>query len=47
MRLLNFQLPAGWEHYLRELSEAMAGGGPPDPAAMDRLAQRYDVIFER
>lgn len=46
VRFLNFQLPGGWEHYLRDIAQAMAGGGRPDPAAMAALSQKYDVIVE-
>jgi hypothetical protein len=41
VRLLNFNTPAGWEHYMRDLAEA-AGSGRLDPAAIGRIASRYD-----
>jgi mannose-6-phosphate isomerase-like protein (cupin superfamily) len=42
VRFLNFNTPAGWEGYMRELGAAFAGGGPPTPDEMGRIASRYD-----
>ena len=35
--------PAGHEHYLRDMGELLAGGGPPDPSAIAALRARYDI----
>lgn len=42
VRFLNFNTPAGWEGYMRDLAAAFAGGGPPEPAEIGRIASRYD-----
>ena len=42
VRFLNFNTPAGWEGYMRELGAAFAGGGPPTPDEIGRIASRYD-----
>ncbi len=42
VRFLNFNTPAGWENYMRELGAAFAGGGPPTPDEIGRIASRYD-----
>jgi mannose-6-phosphate isomerase-like protein (cupin superfamily) len=42
VRFLNFNTPAGWEGYMRELGAAFAGGRPPTPDEMGRIASRYD-----
>lgn len=47
VRFLNFQVPAGWERYLRVIAQAMASGERPDPAVMGRIGQSYDVVVER
>jgi mannose-6-phosphate isomerase-like protein (cupin superfamily) len=42
-RFLNFNVPGGFEVYMRELAEAWAeSGGPPDPGAIGSLAPRHD-----
>lgn len=41
VRFLNFNTPAGWEHYMRELGEA-AKGGPLSTEAIGRVASRHD-----
>ena len=41
VRFLNFNTPAGWENYMRELAEA-ARSGPLTPEAIGRVASRYD-----
>ncbi len=41
-RFLNFNTPAGWEDYMRELSVAFAGGAAPAPDEIGRIASRYD-----
>jgi mannose-6-phosphate isomerase-like protein (cupin superfamily) len=40
-RFLNFNTPAGWENYMRDLGEA-AKAGPLTPDAIGRVASRYD-----
>lgn len=42
VRFLNFNTPAGWEGYMRELGAAFAGGGAPTPGEIGRIASRYD-----
>jgi oxalate decarboxylase/phosphoglucose isomerase-like protein (cupin superfamily) len=41
VRFLNFNTPAGWENYMRDLAEA-ATAGPLTPEAIGRVASRYD-----
>ncbi len=41
VRLLNFNTPAGWEHYMRALAEA-ASSGPLTPETIGQVATRYD-----
>jgi quercetin dioxygenase-like cupin family protein len=41
VRLLNFNTPAGWEHYMRDLAAA-AAEGPLTPEIIGRIASRYD-----
>ena len=40
-RFLNFNTPAGWENYMRDLAEA-AKAGPLTPDVIGRVASRYD-----
>jgi oxalate decarboxylase/phosphoglucose isomerase-like protein (cupin superfamily) len=39
-RFLNFNTPAGWENYMRDLAEA-AKAGPLTPAVIGPIASRY------
>ena len=41
VRFLNFNTPAGWEDYMRDLAEA-AKSGPLTPAVIGPIASRYD-----
>jgi mannose-6-phosphate isomerase-like protein (cupin superfamily) len=41
VRFLNFNTPAGWENYMRDLAAA-AAGGPLTPEEIGRVASRYD-----
>jgi mannose-6-phosphate isomerase-like protein (cupin superfamily) len=41
VRLLNFNTPAGWERYMRELAAA-AAGGPLTPEQIGEIASRHD-----
>lgn len=41
VRFLNFNTPAGWEHYMRELGDA-AERGPVSSADIGRIASRHD-----
>jgi mannose-6-phosphate isomerase-like protein (cupin superfamily) len=42
-RFLNFNVPGGFETYMRELAAAWdENGGPPDPATIGELASRHD-----
>lgn len=44
VRLLNFNVPGGFEHYMRDLVAAWeAAGGPPDPSVLGPIASRYDI----
>ena len=44
VRLLNFNTPAGWENYMRDLAEA-AQSAPLSPKVIARVASRYDFEF--
>src|ERR671923_2592693 len=44
VRLLNFNTPAGWENYMRDLAEA-AQSAPLTPEVIARVASRYDFEF--
>lgn len=41
VRFLNFNTPAGWENYMRDLGGA-AKAGPLTPDVIGRIASRYD-----
>jgi mannose-6-phosphate isomerase-like protein (cupin superfamily) len=41
VRFLNFNTPAGWENYMRDLGAALAQG-TPSPEEMGKIASRYD-----
>ena len=41
VRFLNFNTPAGWENYMRDLAET-AKAGPLTPDVIGRVASRYD-----
>jgi quercetin dioxygenase-like cupin family protein len=41
VRLLNFNTPAGWENYMRDLGAALAKGNP-SPEEIGQIASRYD-----
>jgi mannose-6-phosphate isomerase-like protein (cupin superfamily) len=42
VRLLNFNTPAGWEGYMRELAAAFTGGTAVTPEEIGKIASRYD-----
>ncbi len=43
VRFLNFNVPGGFEVYMRELAAARsATGGPPDSATIGAIASRHD-----
>jgi quercetin dioxygenase-like cupin family protein len=44
VRLLNFNTPAGWENYMRDVAEA-AQSGPLTSDVFARVASRYDFDF--
>ncbi len=46
VRLLNFNTPAGWEHYMRDLGKA-AQSGALTPDVIARVASGYDFEFIR
>jgi hypothetical protein len=41
VRFLNFNTPAGWENYKRDLAAALASGTPTQEE-IGRIASRYD-----
>jgi oxalate decarboxylase/phosphoglucose isomerase-like protein (cupin superfamily) len=41
VRFLNFNTPAGWENYMRDLGKA-AKAGPLTPNVIGQIASRYD-----
>ena len=41
VRFLNFNTPAGWENYMRDLAEALAKG-TPSSEEIGKIASRYD-----
>ena len=41
VRLLNFNTPAGWENYMRDLAATLARG-TPTPEEIGTIASRYD-----
>jgi uncharacterized cupin superfamily protein len=41
VRFLNFNTPAGWENYMRDLGELLSSGDAT-PEAIARIASRYD-----
>lgn len=41
VRFLNFNTPAGWEHYMRDLAGALAHGTPTQQE-IGEIASRYD-----
>jgi hypothetical protein len=41
VRILNFNTPAGWENYMRDLAAALAAGSPT-PEEIGQIASRYD-----
>ena len=41
IRILNFNTPAGWEHYMRDLAEVLSSGDPT-PERIGAVAARYD-----
>ncbi|WP_326999964.1 cupin domain-containing protein [Dactylosporangium sp. NBC_01737] len=42
-RMLFLVSPSGHEEYLRELTDLLGGGGPPDQAAIAELRVRHDI----
>ena len=42
VRFLNFNIPGGWEGYMRDLAAAAAAGTPPTPEEIGKIASRYD-----
>jgi uncharacterized cupin superfamily protein len=41
VRVLNFNTPAGWENYMRDLATVLSKGSP-SPEEIDRIASSYD-----
>ena len=46
VRFLNFNTPAGWENYMRDLGEAVKAA-PLTPESIGRIASRYDFSVVR
>ena len=46
VRLLNFNTPAGWEGYMRDVAKA-ARSEPLTPEVFARIASRHDFEFVR
>jgi len=44
-RFLNFNVPAGWEDYMRELAAASASPDGLTHAEFGRIASRYDITW--
>ncbi len=42
VHFLNFNTPAGWENYMRDLAKAFRGGRMPTADEIGRIASRYD-----
>jgi hypothetical protein len=40
--LLNFNTPAGWERYMRDLGSAASEGRELSPSEIGAIAARYD-----
>jgi quercetin dioxygenase-like cupin family protein len=47
VRFLNFNTPAGFEHYMRELGAVLATGRMPTPEEMGQIASKYDVVVAK
>jgi oxalate decarboxylase/phosphoglucose isomerase-like protein (cupin superfamily) len=43
VRFLNFNTPAGWEKYMRDLAATLASGSPT-AEEIGRIASRYDFL---
>jgi quercetin dioxygenase-like cupin family protein len=43
VRFLNFNTPAGWESYMRDLGAAFADGDTPTPDEIGRIGSGYDL----
>ena len=43
VRMLFLVAPPGHEYYLEEMADLLAGGGPPDQAAIAALRARHDI----
>jgi hypothetical protein len=45
-RVLELVSPAGLEHFFEEMMALGAAGGPPDPAAMAPVQERYGITID-
>lgn len=43
VRYLTLHMPGGFDRFVHELSEGMAGKGPTDPATLAAVAARHDI----
>jgi len=41
--MLGLSVPAGFEHYFREIAESARPGEALDPQAVAEIAKRYDI----
>ncbi len=44
VRFLNINTPGGWEHYLRDLAEAMHSGTMPGTREFAQIVAKYDFV---
>ncbi len=44
VRFLNINAPGGWEHYLRDLADAMRAGTMPGSAEFAQIVAKYDFV---
>jgi mannose-6-phosphate isomerase-like protein (cupin superfamily) len=45
-RILEIISPGGFEHFFEELAAALDGDGPPDPAVIAAIGERYGHYFQ-
>lgn len=45
-KFIELYSPAGHEAYMNALADLFSGGGRPKPGDLEKLAQRFDIIFD-